>query len=166
VVNWNTDEQKITEFYLMLRNKAILWWDTLEDNAAINQNSWANIQREFLPAYAPRFTARTTCTNFQDLIQHNGENVHDYYLRVSDAFKKMCEAKLARIATVRVDRGAATAAQAMDIKSEAIKDFKILLQAPNIYCWPQRRHQNENNGGRESNNPRKCCSCKRAQSYS
>ena len=93
VANWNTDERKITEFYLTLRDKAILWWDTLEDNAAIDRASWADIQKEFLAAYAPRFTARTTCTNFQDLIQRNGENVHDYYLRVSDAFKKMCEAK-------------------------------------------------------------------------
>jgi hypothetical protein len=60
----------------------------LKDNTAIDRNSWADIQREFLAAYAPRFTAQTTCTNFQDLIQQNGENVHDYYLRVSDAFKK------------------------------------------------------------------------------
>ena len=122
VANWNTDERKITEFYLTLRDKAILWWDTLEDNAAIDRASWADIQKEFLAAYAPRFTARTTCTNFQDLIQRTGENVHDYYLRVSDAFKKMCEAKPATIATVRIDRGAATAAQATAIKSEGIKD--------------------------------------------
>jgi hypothetical protein len=60
VANWNTDKRKITEFYLTLRDKAILWWDTLEDNAAIDRNSWADIQREFLAVYALRFTARTT----------------------------------------------------------------------------------------------------------
>jgi hypothetical protein len=48
--------------------------------------------------------------------------VHDYYLRVSDAFKKMCEAKLATITTVRIDRGAATAEQAAAIKLEGVKD--------------------------------------------
>jgi hypothetical protein len=69
VANWNTDERKITEFYLTLRDKAILWWDTLEDKAAIDRASWADIQKEFFAAYAPRFTARTTGTNFQDLIQ-------------------------------------------------------------------------------------------------
>jgi hypothetical protein len=34
----------------MLCNKATLWWDTFEDNAAIDQNSWADIQKEFLAA--------------------------------------------------------------------------------------------------------------------
>jgi hypothetical protein len=122
VAQWNTDERKITEFYLTLRDRAILWWDTLDDNPNINKGNWADIQREFLAAYAPRFTARTTCTNFQDLIQCNNENVHDYYLRVSDAFKKMCEAKPAAIATVCIDRGAATADQAAAIKLEGVKD--------------------------------------------
>jgi hypothetical protein len=122
VAQWNIDERKITEFYLTLCDRAILWWDTLDDNPNINKGNWADIQREFLAAYAPRFTARTTCTNFQDLIQRNNENVHDYYLRVSDAFKKMCEAKPATIATVRIDRGAATADQAAAIKLEGVKD--------------------------------------------
>ncbi len=122
VAQWNTDERKITEFYLTLRDQAILWWDTLDNNPNINKGNWADIQQEFLAAYAPRFTARTTCTNFQDLIQRNNENVHDYYLRVSDAFKKMCEAKPAAIATVRIDRGAATADQAAAIKLEGVKD--------------------------------------------
>jgi hypothetical protein len=122
VAQWNTDERKITEFYLTLRDRAILWWDTLDDNPDVNKGSWAHIQREFLAAYSPRFTARTTCTNFQDLVQRNNENVHDYYLRVSDAFKKMCEAKPAAIATVRADRGTATAEQAAAIKLEGVKD--------------------------------------------
>jgi hypothetical protein len=122
VAQWNTEERKITEFYLTLRDRAILWWYTLDDNPNINKGNWADIQQEFLAAYAPRFTARTTCTNFQDLIQRNNENVHDYYLRVSDAFKKMCEAKPAAIATVRIDRGAATAEQAAAIKLEGVKD--------------------------------------------
>jgi hypothetical protein len=80
VAQWNTDERKITEFYLTLCDRAVLWWDTLDDNPNINKGNWADIQREFLAAYAPRFTGRTTCTNFQDLIQRNNENVHDYYL--------------------------------------------------------------------------------------
>jgi hypothetical protein len=91
-----------------------LWWD-------IDRNSWADIQKEFLAAYAPRFTARTTCAN---LTQRNGENVHDYFLRVSDAFKKMCVAKPATIATLRTNSGAATTAQATAIKLEGIKDSK------------------------------------------
>lgn len=122
VAGWNTDERKITEFYLTLRDRAILWWDTLDDCPNINKAAWADIQKEFLAAYAPRFTARTTCTNFQELTQKTTENVHDYYLRVSDAFRKMCEAKPVAIATVRANIGAATAEQATAIKKEGVSD--------------------------------------------
>ena len=95
--------------------------EILDDNPNINKGNWADIQREFLAAYAPRFTARTTCTNFQDLIQQNNENVLDY-LSVSNTFKKMCEAKQAAIATVPIDCGAATVNQDAAIKLEGVKD--------------------------------------------
>ncbi len=49
VANWNTDEPKITEFYLTLRDKAILWWDTLEDNAAMTEPPGPTSRRNFLP---------------------------------------------------------------------------------------------------------------------
>jgi hypothetical protein len=44
VAQWNTNERKITEFYLTLRDRAILWWDTLDDNPNINKGVWADIQ--------------------------------------------------------------------------------------------------------------------------
>ena len=122
VANWNTDERKITEFYLILRDRALIWWETLEDSPNVDREVWADVQKEFLAAYAPRFTAKTTCTNFQELVQRSNENVHDYFLRVSEAFKKMCEAKPADIVTVRIDHGAATAAQAEAVKKEGIVD--------------------------------------------
>ena len=46
--------------------------------------------------------AKITCANFMELTQRQGEGVHDYYLQVHDAFFKMCEAKPANIATLRV----------------------------------------------------------------
>ena len=122
VANWNTDDRKITEFYLILRDRALVWWETLEDSPGVNRQLWADVQREFLAAYAPRFTAKTTCTNFQDLVQRNAENVHDYFLRVSEAFKKMCEAKPDDINTVRADAGTATAEQAATVKKEGVID--------------------------------------------
>lgn len=122
VAAWNTDDRKITEFYLILRDRALIWWETLEDSPNVDRNVWEDVQKEFLAAYAPRFTAKTTCTNFQDLIQRSNENVHDYFLRVSEAFKKMCEAKPDAIQTVRADRGAATAEQASAIKKEGVSD--------------------------------------------
>jgi hypothetical protein len=49
----------------------------------VDKNVWADVQREFLAAYAPSIISRTTCTNFQDLVQRQGENSHDYYLSMS-----------------------------------------------------------------------------------
>ena len=46
--------------------------------------------------------AKITCANFTEHTQCQGEGVHDYYLQVHDAFFKMCEAKPANIATLRV----------------------------------------------------------------
>ena len=121
IARWDTDERKITEFYMILRDRALIWWDSLE-HSDIDRAVWADVQKEFLAAYAPKFTARTTCTNFQELVQRSGENVHDYYLRVTEALKHMGEAKPAAMATVRADRGTATEAQATAIKNEGIKD--------------------------------------------
>ncbi len=53
VANWNMDERKITKFYLTLRDKAILWWDTLEDNAPNDRNSWENFSPPTLRASQP-----------------------------------------------------------------------------------------------------------------
>jgi hypothetical protein len=121
IAAWNTDERKATEFYLILRDRALTWWDSL-DNTDINKNNWQQLKTEFLAAYAPKFTARTTCTNFQDLVQRSTEQVHDYYLRVSEAFKKMCEAKPAMIVVVRADPGGADAAHVTAIKKEGVVD--------------------------------------------
>ena len=122
IAGWNTDERKCTEFYMILRDRALIWWDSMENCDNVDRNVWADVQREFLAAYAPKFTARTTCTNFQELIQRTNENVHDYYLRVTEAFKKMCDAKPDGINNVRTERGAATAEQAAAIKREGMMD--------------------------------------------
>lgn len=122
VALWNTDDRKISEFYMILRDRALVWWDSLEDMENVDRTVWADVQREFLAGYAPKFTAKTTCTNFQDLLQRSGETVHDYYLRVTEALKKMCEAKPDAINTVRIAIGAAAADVAVQIKREGIKD--------------------------------------------
>jgi len=62
VANLNTNDCKITEFYLTLCSKAIMWWNTLEDNPDVDKGSWADIQKEFLSAYAPRFKTWSNVT--------------------------------------------------------------------------------------------------------
>ena len=130
IAGWVTDERKCSEFYMTLRDKAISWWESLDNCENVDKENWEDVQREFLAAYAPRFTARTTCTNFQDLIQRQAETVHDYYLRVTESFKRMCEAKPAAIDAVRapepngMDNNAAARAQVSAIKKEGLVDME------------------------------------------
>ena len=94
IVGWD-DARKCSEFYLILRDRAIHWWNSL-DNEEINNitvDNWVELQAAFLRAYAPKYTAKSTCNIFIDLQQKNGESVQDYYLRVDDGFRRMCETK-------------------------------------------------------------------------
>ena len=81
--------------------------------------------------YEPRYTAKTTCTNFHELVQRVGESIRDYYLRVCETFDKMCEAKPGTIGTLRTVPAAVAAAVpaivAADLtamKTEGIKDME------------------------------------------
>ena len=90
VANWD-DARKLSEIYLVLRDRAVLWWNSLLD-ADVDRANYTAIKADFLASYEPHYTAKTTCTNFQELVQRQGEAIHDYYLRVHDSFAKMCEA--------------------------------------------------------------------------
>lgn len=130
IAGWNTDDRKCAEFYMTLRDRALIWWDSLDNCENVDKDNWADVQREFLAAYAPRFTARTTCTNFQELVQRQGENIHDYYLRVTESFKRMCEAKAATIFDVRaaapngMEDTPAARLQLSDVKKEGLVDME------------------------------------------
>jgi len=102
---------------MILRDRAILWWNSLTDTDVAIDN-WEAVKTNFLACYEPKFTAKTTCTNFGELVQRQGEVNLDYYLRVCDAFARMCDARPAAMAAVR----AAAGAQAADVKMEGIRD--------------------------------------------
>lgn len=99
IAGWNA-QRTSQEFYMILRDKAILWYNSL-DNEGINtdEHDWEAIKAAFIAAYAPRYTAKTTCNVFVELQQKTGESVQDYYLRVNEAFKRLCEAKPESITT-------------------------------------------------------------------
>ena len=112
IANWNADPvRKCEEFYLIMRDRALIWWKSLEDipdfprNAAGQYNNWERIKTEFLAAYAIKYTARTACTNFQDLVQRHGENVQDFFLRVSEAYQRLRETKPDAIDELRMAIG-------------------------------------------------------------
>jgi hypothetical protein len=87
------EERKCNEFYMLLRDKAVYWWRSLDDIPDFNINSWNAIKTEFIATYAPRYTARTACLSFGDLVQMNGEGVTDFYLRVSRAYHLIKETR-------------------------------------------------------------------------
>lgn len=87
VANWNNDERRCDEFFLCLREKAISWFNTLDNIAGFDKKNWNDVKTEFLEAYATKYTAKTLVTCFQDLKQKADENVQDFYNRVSDVFR-------------------------------------------------------------------------------
>ena len=122
IAGWNPDRQR-EEFYMILRDKALVWYEALGRVPGIDRNDWAVLQREFLAAFAPKFTAKTNCSNFSEMIQRPQENVQDYYLRIFDTFRNMCQAKPAAMAVVRAD-GAAPRAE---VKQEGIADMEMFF---------------------------------------
>lgn len=91
------------------------WYHTLEDIPGFDSNDWNEITKEFLEAYAPKYTARTLCVSLQELRQRGEENVQDFYNRVSDSFRNAYQVKhddLRNFTGPAADRGTATEAQA------------------------------------------------------
>ena len=86
-------KRRADELYLCLRGKAISWFHTLEHIPGFVNTNWDDLKKEFLDAYAPRYTARTLCVTLQELRQRSEENVQDYYNRVSDAFRNAYKEK-------------------------------------------------------------------------
>ena len=125
ITNWD-DAWKLSEIYLVLHDRDIIWCNLLED-AGIDRA----IKNEFLSFDKPRYTAMITCANITELTQCQGERVHDYYLLVHDAFFKMSEAKPAYIATLWVisaNIAALVPAVAPDNLSACKKKVSVMLK--------------------------------------
>jgi hypothetical protein len=99
VANWNDDERVCDEFFLCLRDKAISWANILDNVPGFDKGNWASVKAEFLAAYATEYTARTLCTSFHDLKQHNDKTVQDFYNRVSEVFRDAFLVKPAHVTT-------------------------------------------------------------------
>lgn len=123
IAGWD-DTRKCQEFYMILRDKALIWWDSLDRIENFDKDNWVNVSTSFLAAYEPRFTARTTCTNFQELVQKSNEAVHDYYLRASDAFKRLMEALPLNTATMRNKPAAVNDDEAATCKQQGLDDME------------------------------------------
>lgn len=126
IAGWD-EARKCDEFYMCLREKAISWYHTLDNIIGFDRANWDQLKTEFLNAYAPRFTARTLCTSFQDLRQKSDENVQDFYNRVSDTFRDAYSAKPAVVTTDVGNRHGITQAQANDIRLRGIMAMQLMV---------------------------------------
>ena len=99
IAGWATPKRKTDEFYMCLREGAMSWFNTLDNIIRFNNENWDDVKAEFLKAVAPRFTAKTLCTNFQDLRQKQDQTVQDFYNHVSDVFKDAYRDKPAHVLT-------------------------------------------------------------------
>lgn len=118
IATWNP-ARRCQEFYMILRDRALVWWDTLDDIEGVDKQNWDHVSREFRNAYAPKFSAKTNCTNFSELYQRSGESVQDFYLRVAEAFKNMTDAKPDFINAIRTPDANPRA----EVKAEGVTDM-------------------------------------------
>jgi len=129
---------KCEQFYMLLRGKAVDWWKSLGDIPDFNYQAWQGIRAEFIASYCPRYTARTACLSFGDLVQQNSETVHDFFLRVSRAYQLLKETRFPEVAVLRqaqpaLDDDAARAGNVADFgnaaKLEGVEDMgRYLIQ--------------------------------------
>ena len=111
IATWD-EARKIRELKLCFRERALIWWKSLRDDA-IDLAVWNDVKAEFLETFEPKYSAKTVCANFADLKQHPDESMNDYRCRVQVAYDRLIDNRPATIATVRAAAGAAAA----DIKN-------------------------------------------------
>jgi Retrotransposon gag protein len=123
IAEWNTDVRKCQQFYLILRDRALEWWKSLSRIPDFNREDWTAVKRDFLRAYAPKYTARSACANLQELYQKSTETVQDFYLRCLASYDKIEEIQAPAMATARVQIVDLTQANANIVKKEGMDDM-------------------------------------------
>jgi hypothetical protein len=126
VGGWN-DDRKCSELYLILRERALLWYDGLESRD-VNVNNWNALKTAFLETYEPRYTAKTTCASFSELVQKSDESVNDFYNRVHAVVKRLGAMRPAALADVRVAHVGVADDLARTIKTEGTSDERKYWQ--------------------------------------
>ena len=121
IAGWAND-QKILEFKICLRDKAIGWFESLIEDG-IYLDNWDTVKAEFLESYKPKYSAKTTCVNFTYLTQKYDESINDYTYRVQMAYKHLTDNKPATMAAVRAVTSTVEEAKAKGI-SDAFKFVK------------------------------------------
>ena len=85
-----------------------------------------------MEAYAPKFSARTLCTSFQDLKQKSEEKVQTFFHRVSDAFSDAYRVKPNEVTAftgTAAERGGATLEIANGIVNMGVQKMQLLMMS-------------------------------------
>ncbi len=127
VANWNTDDRKWAEFFLCLREDALSWYNTLDHIIGFNKKVWADVKRELLAAYVPKYSARALSICFQDLWQKSDETVQKFYNRVSDTFINAYKVKPDHTTTYEGDLMGRTQAEMDKAMGEGIEHMQLLM---------------------------------------
>lgn len=130
IAKWDTPAKKCTEFYMILRDDAITWWETLED-FGIDDKDWDTVKAQFLKKFEPKSTAKTSCANLAELSQRQGETVNQFFFRLFRIYKRMCDSKPDNMNTVRftpANAAAPTADELKKIKEEGVNDMEMFLK--------------------------------------
>ncbi len=123
--------RKCDELYMCLRQSALSWFNSLKD-LGVDCDDWPQIKAEFLEAYAPKFSARTLCTSFQDLKQKSEEKVQTFFHRVADAFSDAYRVKPNEVVTftgTNEERGGANADTANAIINMGVQKMQLLMMS-------------------------------------
>jgi hypothetical protein len=99
----------------------------LENIIGLDAASFADTKAEFMKAYAPRYTAKTLCTIFQDLRQKQDQSVQDFYNHVSDVFRDAYQVKPEHVLTCPAARHGLTQAQGDELRLGGIVAMQLLM---------------------------------------
>jgi hypothetical protein len=127
VANWNDDQIKCDQFFLSLREEAIMWANTLDNIIGFDKEDWGQVKAKFLEAYAPKFSAKTLCISFQDLKQRSSEDVQRFYNRVSETFRNAYRDKPAHVTTFVGDAHGLNQANANSVMAQGLKRMELLM---------------------------------------
>jgi hypothetical protein len=86
IAAWD-NTRNIIKFYMCLRDKEIVWWESLQDDD-VNLNNWDSVKKEFIKALEPNYSAQKMCINFADLIQKPDETINDYHVQVQNSLQE------------------------------------------------------------------------------
>ncbi len=127
VAAWPNDKRKCVEFFLCLREAALSWYNTLDHIMGFNKESWPDMKREYLAAYAPKHSAQVLCINFQDLQHKADEPVQKFYNRVSDTFINAYKTKPNHTVMHEGELHVLTQVQMNKVMGQGIEQTKLLM---------------------------------------